>query len=84
NHPNLSKISLEDAFYLLIHDAIKMIVAVTNRGSISYIVKQTNMIALLPKSYFVRLSKEIEEHIRPLVMKIAEEQGLLSPCQQKA
>lgn len=39
NHPNLSKISLEDAFYLLIHDAIKMIVAVTNRGSISYIVK---------------------------------------------
>ena len=31
-----------------------------------------------------RLSKEIEEHIRPLVMKIAEEQGLLSPCQQKA
>ncbi len=39
NHPGLSKISLEDAFYLLIHEAIKMIVAVTNRGSISYLVK---------------------------------------------
>ena len=39
NHPSLSKISLEDAFYLLIHEAIKMIVAVTNRGSVSYLVK---------------------------------------------
>lgn len=39
NHPSLSKVSLEDAFYLLIHDAIKMIVAVTNLGNISYLVK---------------------------------------------
>ena len=40
NHPSLSKISLSDTSYLLKYAAIKMIVAVTNRGSINYIVKQ--------------------------------------------
>ncbi|MBR1743063.1 MAG: hypothetical protein IJ733_14580 [Lachnospiraceae bacterium] len=39
NHPNLSKISLEDAMYLLQYASIKMIVVVTNRGHISYVVK---------------------------------------------
>ena len=39
NHPNLSKISLEDAMYLLQYASIKMIVVVTNRGHVSYMVK---------------------------------------------
>ena len=39
NHPNLSKISLEDVMFLLRLPTIKMIVAVTNRGAIGYIVK---------------------------------------------
>lgn len=42
NHPNLSKISLQDASYLFRHSSIKMIVAVTNVGSINYIVKTDN------------------------------------------
>lgn len=39
NHPNLSKISLQDVSYLFRFASIKMIVAVTNTGSINYIVK---------------------------------------------
>lgn len=39
NHPSLSKISLQDIGYLLQFASIKMIVAVTNLGSINYIVK---------------------------------------------
>lgn len=39
NHPSLSKISLQDIGYLLEFASIKMIVAVTNLGSINYIVK---------------------------------------------
>lgn len=39
NHPSLSKISLEDAEFLLLHQAIKMVIAVTNRGNITYLVK---------------------------------------------
>ena len=39
NHPSLSKISLQDISYLLRYECLKMIVAVTNRGSINYIVK---------------------------------------------
>lgn len=39
NHPNLSKVSLEDVAFLLKYAAVKMIVAVTNRGSIGYVVK---------------------------------------------
>lgn len=39
NHPNLSKISLQDISYLFRFASIKMIVAVTNIGSINYIVK---------------------------------------------
>lgn len=40
NHPSLSKISLGDISYLLGYAALKMIVAVTNLGSINYIVKK--------------------------------------------
>ena len=40
NHPSLSKLSLDDIKFLLQHDAVKMIVAVTNLGSISYLVKK--------------------------------------------
>lgn len=39
NHPNLSKVSLEDVAFLLKYAAVKMIVAVTNKGSIGYVVK---------------------------------------------
>ncbi len=39
NHPNLSKISLQDISYLLKYETIKMIVVVTNMGSINYVVK---------------------------------------------
>ena len=39
NHPNLSKISLEDIMFLFRLSTVKMVVAVTNRGSIGYIVK---------------------------------------------
>ena len=39
NHPSLSKISLADVRYLLRYHSLKMIVAVTNLGSISYVVK---------------------------------------------
>ena len=39
NHPNLSKISLQDISYLLKYETIKMIVVVTNIGSINYVVK---------------------------------------------
>lgn len=39
NHPSNSIISLADIFCLLIYDNVKMIVVVTNQGSINYIVK---------------------------------------------
>lgn len=39
NHPSLSKISLQDVSYLFRFASVKMIVAVTNLGSINYIVK---------------------------------------------
>lgn len=42
NHPSLSKISLQDIQYLLRFSTVKMIVAVTNLGSISYVVKTNN------------------------------------------
>ena len=40
NHPSLSKVSLTDVTFLLAHKAVKMVVVVTNRGGINYIVKQ--------------------------------------------
>lgn len=40
NHPSLSKISLSDVRFFLQHDSVKMMVVITNLGSISYIVKQ--------------------------------------------
>lgn len=39
NHPSLSKISLQDVQFLLQYHSIKMIVAITNLGKISYLVK---------------------------------------------
>lgn len=39
NHPNLSKFSLDDVKFFLRNDSIKMMVVVTNLGSISYLVK---------------------------------------------
>ena len=39
NHPSLSNISLSDVQFFLRHESIKMMVVVTNLGSISYLVK---------------------------------------------
>lgn len=39
NHPNLSKVSLEDVMFMFRVPTVKMIVAVTNQGGIGYIVK---------------------------------------------
>lgn len=39
NHPSLSDFSLSDIRFLLRHESIKMMVVVTNLGSISYLVK---------------------------------------------
>ncbi len=40
NHPSLSKFSLEDIKFFLNNVAVKMMVVVTNLGSISYLVKK--------------------------------------------
>ncbi len=40
NHPSLSKFSLEDIKFFLINGSVKMMVVVTNLGSISYLVKR--------------------------------------------
>lgn len=40
NHPSLSKFSLEDIKFFLQNGAVKMMVVITNLGSISYLVKK--------------------------------------------
>jgi proteasome lid subunit RPN8/RPN11 len=42
NHPSLSNFSLTDVQFLLKYENVKMMVVVTNLGSISYLVKRTN------------------------------------------
>lgn len=42
NHPSLSKFSLEDIKFYLSNKSVKMMVVVTNLGSISYLVKKEN------------------------------------------
>lgn len=42
NHPSLSKFSLEDVKFFLSNGTVKMMVVVTNLGSISYLVKKDN------------------------------------------
>ncbi len=39
-HPSLSKLSLTDVRFFLEHDSVKMIVAITNLGRASYLVKK--------------------------------------------
>lgn len=39
NHPSLSDISLTDVQFLLRYDSVKMMIVITNLGSISYLVK---------------------------------------------
>ena len=51
NHPNLSKISLEDVMFLFRVSTVKMIVAVTNRGGIGYIVKTDEYIEKMLEAY---------------------------------
>lgn len=40
NHPSLSKFSLEDIQFFLQNRTVKMMIVVTNLGSISYLVKK--------------------------------------------
>lgn len=40
SHPSLSKISLTDVRFFLEHDSVKMIVAITNLGRVSYLAKR--------------------------------------------
>lgn len=42
NHPSLSKFSLEDIKFFLRNGSVKMMVVITNLGSISYLVKKDN------------------------------------------
>jgi hypothetical protein len=42
NHPSLSKFSLDDVKFFLRNNTVKMMVVVTNLGSISYLVKKDN------------------------------------------
>lgn len=42
NHPNLSKLSLDDVKFFLGNESVKMIAAVTNLGSIFYMIKPDN------------------------------------------
>ncbi len=42
NHPSLSKFSLEDVKFFLRNESVKMMVVVTNLGSVSYLVKKDN------------------------------------------
>lgn len=42
NHPSLSKFSLEDIKFFLSNRAVKMMIVVTNLGSVSYLVKREN------------------------------------------
>ena len=54
NHPSLSDCSLSDVQFLLRYESIKMMIVVTNLGSISYLVKSEKP----PKwiaAYFSRL-----------------------------
>ena len=41
NHPSLSAFSLSDIQFLLRYEAVKMMVVVTNLGSVSYLVKNS-------------------------------------------
>ncbi len=42
NHPSLSDFSLSDIQFLLKYETVKMMIVVTNLGSISYLVKRKN------------------------------------------
>lgn len=54
NHPSLSKFSLEDIKFFLSNETVKMMVVVTNLGSISYLVRKG--------SYNRRTAIEIYNH----------------------
>ena len=43
NHPSLSKFSLEDIQFFLRNATVKMMIVVTNLGSVSYLVKKDNV-----------------------------------------
>ena len=49
NHPSLSDFSLTDVQFLLRYDNVKMMVVITNLGSISYLVKNKKYFPALPR-----------------------------------
>ncbi|MDE7309181.1 MAG: hypothetical protein K2N61_11085 [Lachnospiraceae bacterium] len=57
NHPSLSKISLADIQFFLFYDTVKMMVIVTNLGSISYIIKSSKY----NREEAIRIAKEAVE-----------------------
>ncbi len=61
NHPSLSKVSLQDVSYLLRYETLKMIVVVTNRGSINYIVKSDKFDWLNASEMFNKAVKDFLE-----------------------
>lgn len=42
NHPSLSKISLQDIYYMLCYRSVRLMVAVTNLGNVTFVVKKDN------------------------------------------
>ena len=58
NHPSLSKVSLQDVSYLLRYETLKMVVVVTNRGSINYVVKTDKYDWDKASEMFEKASKE--------------------------
>ena len=66
NHPSLSKFSLEDIKFFLENGTVKMMVVVTNLGSISYVVKKENYIYGKAADIFNRAVSihNVGEHVR--------------------
>ena len=54
NHPSLLKISLQDIYYMLSYRSVKLMVAVTNLGSVTFVVKKDNY----DKQKAIKLYKE--------------------------
>lgn len=61
NHPSLSKVSLQDVSFLFGEASVKMIVVVTNRGSINYIVKTDNYDRIKGMKLFNEATKELTD-----------------------
>jgi hypothetical protein len=61
NHPSLSDFSLTDVQFLLEYENVKMMVVVTNLGSISYLVKRINYNEAVKKNNDAKDLKDLQE-----------------------